>query len=310
MALTLDELLFESNAPAEVRRSDIYTRFHLMCLNPSRRDLFETLTTRLESCRQEGVVRAESLLRAASEVEGTSEQDVKEFGAFVKGLSTFFGVVGRLHAQSSRSRAQPGLATDVWDEIDEEAGSILRDGEAFRAVVRASLESYSSDGRSAIERALRMVHDAMEEVGVERQEILRDARGLLTDIQEDPEALGDPVLWFYQGWLSWRRNLDPEVTRNAFFQACLGSSSQKDVLYWLSCRQLAYHQAKSEEYDSAYSTARQALAVRTDAATFLDVARYAAACGRMKEAAGAAARCMSLCPLTVPVILAAEELAE
>ncbi len=310
MALTLDELLFEPNAPSEDRRSDIYARFHLMCLNPSRRDLFEVLVERLVRCRNEACGRAEALLRAAEEDEAISDTERKEFARFVRGLSDYFAVAAKLATQSSRSRVDPGMASGLWEELEAEAGAILSDREAFRLEVRSTLDRYTSEARGAIERAIKLVHEAMEEVGVERQEILRDARGMLNDILDDPEALGDPVLWFYQGWLSWRRGLDPEVTRNAFFQACLASSSNKNVLYWLSCRHLAHHQALNGDFDSAYSTVRQALAVRTDAVTFFDLARYAAKAGRAKEAAGAAIRCMSLSPGATAGILAFEEFAE
>jgi len=144
---------------------------------------------------------------------------------------------------------------------------------------------------------------------VERQEILRDARGSIGEVLDNPDAMAEPVLWFYQGWLSWKRRLDPEAARHAFFQACLGSSSRRDIIYWLSCRHLAYLQSASGAFDAAQATAGHALRVRADHATLFEFARYAASAGREREAVGALARCVELYPMATLDLFAEEEFA-
>ena len=87
MALTLDELLFEPNAPLDLRRSDIQTRFHLMSLNPSRRDVVALLAERAILSQKAALPRAEAILRAASQDQLRSPSELEEFAAFVQSLA-------------------------------------------------------------------------------------------------------------------------------------------------------------------------------------------------------------------------------
>lgn len=309
MALTLDELVYEPNAPPEVRRSDIQVRFHLMSLNPSRRDLAVLLADRAARIQQAALPKAEDLLRGASQDPGRAASEVEDFTVFVHGLAELSTILAQLPTFPSRARPEEGVPAACRREFEEAAAAILRDGIAFREVVRDALEPYSPELRSQIEQALRLVREGMQEIGVERQEMLRDARGLLSAVLDNPDAMTDPVLWFYQGWLSWKRDLAPESVRHAFFQACLGSSARKDVVYWLSCRHLAAIQCSIEAFDSAYTSAGHALRVRQDAPTLLEFARYATLAGRQREASGAILRCLDLSPLAAIDLFAGEEFA-
>jgi hypothetical protein len=235
--------------------------------------------------------------------------DLEEFRIFVRGMTELSQVLGRLPSYSNKLQGEASLGAGCRYDFEQAAREILRDGVEFRSAAAKSLEVYRGETRTAIDKALRMVHDGMHEVGVERQEILRDARGYLSEVLDSPECMAEPLLWFYQGWLSWKRRLEPEAAQHAFFQACLGSSPRKDILCRLACRHLAYLQCASGAADAAYATVGQALRIQADHLTLLEFARYAASSGHKTEAVRALARCIELCPMATLDVFAEEEFA-
>jgi hypothetical protein len=300
--MSLDELVYDSTTPAERKLLDLESRFYLMCLAPSRRDLVDFYTDRFDIASVRAKANFE-VLRSQTHDDATR----LELDQLSSSLIETLLVVEEMAGGRVRGPDIPWLIETVKHELEDMAQDLLHDASMFRSAIDSALSNVDREQLPLLERSLKVIREAISEIGLERQEMLRDARAYLHDLLGIPGSTVEPVLWFYQGWLSWMRHLDPEEVRELFFRACLGGSKRKDVVFWLSCRHLAFIQSELERPEDAYIAIRQALGVRTDAETLVEAVRYASAAHREDEAKILARRCIEISPLHGIILLSESE---
>ena len=96
----------------------------------------------------------------------------------------------------------------------------------------------------------------------------------------------EPLPWFHYGWLSWKLGEKDGISIAVeAFDSCRHylDGDTKNPLYVLSLRHLAHMRYLQENYEEAYRLQKEVISLLKTSETLLELARYAAKCGRIEE---------------------------
>lgn len=276
---------------------DIESALHLMLLAPSRRDLFEFQVSKLSA----GIHWAQPNL-AFVQNRLVAPELVEAFAPLIESFGDLADAIGELAGNRPLGKATYWLIESVKAEIEARSNAILIDSADLSKHFDQTASTLNTEQWALWQTATKSLDDAISDLGLERQELYRDARTHLNDLIAQPSIRATATMWLILGWLSWKRRIYVDDVVPLFENAARASSSSKNLIYWLSCRHLAYLQEQQGLVEASLISIKSALQAQADGQTLMEAFRYAFLSGNPAEAVLFAKRCIQASPLhAIPI---------
>lgn len=214
------------------------------------------------------------------------------------GLERLIAVSSTLSGEGKLDSSLEETKKVLLDLIDDEAIRIIESNRAIRLAsakrvdrMPERLQKSRSLGEQALTRFL--IEGQLDE-----DDWIRDANNYLDEVLQQPVGQRDPYTWLLYGWLNQRKD-HREIAQNAFLQACLSASADRDILFVEANRILAGSQMDAGSYEAAYQTLLKVPAPHSDPTVTTDLLRAAIGCDRVDESRALVAELIPQWPLAL-----------
>ncbi|MCX7800388.1 MAG: hypothetical protein N2109_08620 [Fimbriimonadales bacterium] len=202
-----------------------------------------------------------------------------------------------LEAALQASAPSNGLLLEgLKDDSRTLAAEWIRRGRSLREAIDAAVQRREGSDRQQARQAVELLAEAAEELGIERQERLREASQILHAQLAGETAGGEPVLRLLAGWTSMERGFQDQALAANLFQACLSLGARGGAPAWFAGRTLAEAYRRQERWAEAAEALAFALGASPDPETRWAAAAALAEAERTEEAAHLAADCLRAMP--------------